>query len=75
MSSPASSSSSTPESSERRILRRQEVERRTGFKRSHIYQLMKQDKFPKQVLLGDRAVGWDSLEIDQWIAERLGSHS
>lgn len=71
MSSPASP---TP-SSERRILRRQEVERRTGFKRSHIYQLMKQDKFPKQVLLGDRAVGWDSVEIDQWIAERLRPRS
>lgn len=71
MSSPASPT----QSNERRILRRQEVERRTGFKRSHIYQLMKQDKFPKQVPLGDRAVGWDSVEIDQWIAERLRPRS
>lgn len=55
---------------ERRILRRDEVEAKTGFKRAHIYNLMKEGKFPKALRLGVRAVGWDSLEIDQWIAER-----
>ncbi|MBP0714223.1 AlpA family transcriptional regulator [Burkholderia sola] len=55
---------------ERRILRRPEVEAKTGFKRAHIYNLMKEGKFPKPIRLGIRAVGWDSLEIDQWIAER-----
>ncbi|KVW44738.1 AlpA family transcriptional regulator [Burkholderia ubonensis] len=52
------------------ILRRKDVERRTGFKRSHIYNLMHQGKFPKAIPLGERAVGWDSREIDQWIEER-----
>ncbi|WP_446027532.1 AlpA family transcriptional regulator [Lelliottia amnigena] len=56
---------------ERRILRRPEVEARTGFKRAHIYNLMQEGKFPKPIRLGIRAVGWDSMEIDQWIAERL----
>jgi len=56
---------------ERRILRRSEVEAKTGFKRSHIYNLMKEDKFPKAIRLGIRAIGWDSTEIEQWIAERL----
>jgi len=56
---------------ERRILRRPEVEAKTGFKRAHIYSLMQEGKFPKPIRLGIRAVGWDSLEIDQWIAERL----
>ncbi|MCK9503665.1 MAG: AlpA family transcriptional regulator [Porticoccaceae bacterium] len=55
---------------ERRILRRAEVEAKTGFKRAHIYNLMKAGKFPKAIRLGVRAVGWDSVEIDQWIAER-----
>jgi prophage regulatory protein len=55
----------------RRILRRPEVEARTGFKRAHIYALMKEGKFPKAFCLGVRAVGWDSVEIDQWVAERL----
>jgi prophage regulatory protein len=55
---------------ERRILRRAEVEQKTGFKRAHLYQLMKEGKFPKALRLGIRAVGWDSVEVDQWIAER-----
>ena len=56
---------------EHRILRRAEVEARTGFKRAHIYNLMKEGKFPKAMRLGVRAVGWDSVEIDAWITERL----
>ncbi|MDD1152698.1 AlpA family transcriptional regulator [Pseudomonas sp. TNT2022 ID357] len=64
-------SQNTVPSAENRILRRPEVEARTGFKRAHIYSLMKQGKFPKALRLGVRAVGWDSNEINQWIAERL----
>jgi len=56
---------------ERRILRRPEVEQRTGFKRAHLYTLMREGKFPKALRLGVRAVGWDSIEVDAWIAERL----
>lgn len=60
---------------ERRILRRPEVERKTGFKRAHIYNLIKEGKFPKPLRLGVRAVGWDSVEIEQWIADRLEERS
>ena len=56
---------------ERRILRRAEVEAKTGFKRAHISGLMKAGKFPKALRLGIRAVGWDSAEVDAWITERL----
>jgi len=56
---------------ERRILRLPAVEAKTGFKRAHIYSLMKEGKFPKAVPLGVRAVGWEAAEIDQWIFERL----
>ena len=56
---------------EHRILRRAEVEAKTGFKRAHIYSLMKEGKFPKALRLGVRAGGWDSVEIDSWITERL----
>lgn len=58
-------------SSERRILRRDEVEKKTGFKRAHIYNLMKEGRFPLAKRIGMRAVGWDSLEIEQWVTERL----
>ena len=67
--SPAVTTSKQPV--ERHIMRRDEVERKTGFKRAHIYNLMKEGKFPKAKRIGMRAVGWDSLEIDQWVAERL----
>ncbi|OPE01847.1 hypothetical protein APA28_31070 [Pseudomonas aeruginosa] len=33
--------------------------------------LTKKRQFPQALRLGVRAVGWDSIEIDQWIAERL----
>jgi prophage regulatory protein len=59
-----------PTAVERRILRLDEVEAKSGFKRAHIYNLMKAGKFPRAIRLGIRAIGWDSLEIEQWIAER-----
>lgn len=68
MSEPSTSTATAPE---HRILRRAEVEAKTGFKRAHIYQLVKDGKFPKPLRLGIRAVGWDSVEIEQWIADRL----
>jgi len=60
---------------ERHIMRRDEVERKTGFKRAHIYNLMKEGKFPQAKRIGLRAVGWDSVEIERWIVERLGQQA
>lgn len=60
---------------ERHIMRRDEVERKTGFKRAHIYNLMKEGKFPQAKRIGLRAVGWDSLEIEQWITDRLAQQA
>ena len=57
--------------SERRILRLDEVEAKSGFKRAHIYSLMKKGEFPQALRLGVRAVGWNSTEVDLWISERL----
>ena len=56
-------------------MRRDEVERKTGFKRAHIYNLMKEGKFPQAKRIGLRAVGWDSLEIEQWVVECLGQQA
>ena len=56
---------------ERHIMRRDQVERKTGFKRAHIYNLMKEGRFPQAKRIGLRAVGWDSVEIERWITERL----
>ena len=67
---PASEATTTPQI-ERHIMRRDEVERKTGFKRAHIYNMMKEGRFPQAKRIGLSAVGWDSLEIEQWVTERL----
>jgi prophage regulatory protein len=61
----------TVQTVEHRILRRPEVEARIGFKCSRLYNLMNEGKFPKAKRIGVRAIGWDSAEVEQWIAERL----
>jgi prophage regulatory protein len=50
------------------ILRRKQVESRTGLSRSTIYERMKSGDFPGQVSLGPRAVGWLESDIEAWIA-------
>jgi prophage regulatory protein len=63
----------TEQNTTRRVMRLPDVEQATGFKVSHIYNLMKEGKFPKSRRIGCRAVGWDSTEIQQWIDDRLGA--
>lgn len=58
----------------RRFLRLSQVEELTGFKRSHIYNLMKIGEFPSSVKLGARAVAWDSLAIESWQLQRLAAN-
>ncbi|HNA29029.1 MAG TPA: AlpA family phage regulatory protein [Rhodocyclaceae bacterium] len=53
------------------IIRRPEVERRTGLSRSGIYAAMRAGTFPGCVALSSRAVGWSSTAVDAWIAARL----
>ncbi len=53
------------------ILRRKQVERRTGLSRSTIYLRVAQGNFPKAVSLGARAVGWLESEIDEWLNSRV----
>ena len=53
------------------ILRRKEVQARTGLSRSTIYAKISEGTFPAQINLGIRAVGWNSLSVEKWIAERI----
>ena len=53
------------------ILRRPQVEARTGLARSTIYDRIKAGTFPAPVSLGEKAVGWVESEIDAWIAARI----
>lgn len=53
------------------ILRRKQVEARTGLSRSTIYLRISRGEFPPPINLGVRAVGWSSDAIDTWIADRI----
>jgi len=53
------------------ILRRQQVQARTGLSRSTIYAYVAKGEFPSPVSLGARAVGWIETEIDAWLATRI----
>lgn len=53
-----------------RILRRPEVQTRTGLSRSTIYDAMARGEFPKPIKLGLRAVGWSEAEITAWLETR-----
>jgi prophage regulatory protein len=53
------------------ILRRKQVEARTGLRRSTIYERVAEGEFPAPINLGARAVGWLESEISAWIAARV----
>lgn len=53
------------------FLKRPEIEKRTGLKRSTIYEKIKAGTFPKPVKLGARAVAWPEAEVDAWMEERI----
>ena len=57
--------------SNQRIMRLPEVEVVTGYKRSSIYNFMEEGSFPKSYRLGKRAVGWDSVEVENWVKAKL----
>ena len=52
-----------------KLLRLPQVQEKVGLKRSHIYLLMKQGRFPKPLQLGPRAVAWRLDELDEWIEQ------
>ncbi|MBQ73676.1 MAG: dipicolinate synthase [Gammaproteobacteria bacterium] len=61
-----------PPTEELTILRWPEVSKRTGYKsKSHVEQLEKKGLFPPSVKIGSRAKGWVSVEITEWIQERI----
>ena len=53
------------------ILRRREVQARTGLSRSTIYEKIKNRTFPLPISLGAKSVGWIRAEVDAWIEERV----
>jgi len=54
----------------RRIMRRPEVEAVTGLRRTRLDELERLGKFPQRVRISDRATGWRSDEVEEWIESR-----
>lgn len=54
----------------KRILRRAEVLRLIGLKKSALYELMAQGHFPRPMKLGERAVGWRAGDVAAWLNTR-----
>ncbi|HFF6179434.1 helix-turn-helix transcriptional regulator [Stenotrophomonas maltophilia] len=63
-----------------RLIRRQELERRTGYRRSTIYAALKRGTkrfdptFPRPVKLGGM-VAWVESEVDEWINSRIADRA
>lgn len=57
------------------ILRRKQVEARTGLSRSSIYAGISAGTFPAPIALGEKSVGWLKHEIGDWIAAKVAARS
>lgn len=55
------------------ILRLPQVCNVTGLRRSMIYQLEAEQRFPKRIKIGIRAVGWIESEVQIWVAKRIAA--
>lgn len=55
------------------LLRRSEVEKRTGLSKTAIYSLIKSGRFPHPIAITARAKGWVESEISDWIRERISA--
>ncbi len=53
-----------------RLLKRTEVEALAGFRRSRLYEMVGEGKFPKLARIGG-SVRWSLREVEGWIAARL----
>lgn len=54
-----------------RFLRLPDVEAVTGCKKSTIYKLMKEGKFPKCIRVTARMSAWPESAVLQWVQERI----
>lgn len=53
------------------VIRRKQVQAKTGLARSTMYLKIKLGSFPKPIKLGARASGWVESEVDQWIVQKF----
>jgi len=54
-----------------RLIRLPIVEENTGCKKSTIYQMIADGRFPKPVRLSARHVAWSETAVLQWVQDRI----
>ncbi|MDH0362528.1 AlpA family phage regulatory protein [Comamonas aquatica] len=54
-----------------RLLRLADVEATTGCKKSTIYKLMKEGKFPRCIYVTGRMVAWPETAVLSWVQARI----
>jgi len=55
------------------MLRRKQVEARTGLSRSTLSARIKAGTFPAPVSLCPRAVGWIESDVQRWVSDRIAA--
>lgn len=53
-----------------RLLRLPEVEHLTALKKSSLYRLIQEGKFPRGIRLSARATAWSEKQVCDWVEER-----
>jgi prophage regulatory protein len=57
-----------------RLLRLPQVTALVGLRRSAIYEMQADGRFPRRVKLGARAVGWIEDEVQAWLVQRVAEN-
>lgn len=57
------------------VLRKKQVLEAIGLSASTVYALQKAGKFPAPVKLSQRATGWLSSDIEQWLAAKAAERA
>ena len=54
-----------------RLLRIREVIAATGLRRSTLYSLIGEGRFPRPVRISERTTAWLESEVNDWVTERV----
>lgn len=54
-----------------KLIRIKGVMDRTGLARSTVYKYISEERFPKPIKLGARAVAWVESEVEAWIQDTI----
>jgi prophage regulatory protein len=56
-----------------RFIRLPTVLAKVGLSRTHVYKLIGEGRFPRQVRLSMRSVAWVEEQVDEWMLQRLAA--